>query len=152
MKITVLLLTLCLGMRCCFAEAGHVVDLHVGSISLIDGYQHEPGPKRDSIIGEFTRADGKFRIGYDIGGNAGYHVHPMRKANFSWYREQTINGSFACIGIIEDKGVKYLRLSIYSSPSAPTGEAANFGAVITGQEDLAEMVLVITAYKWKAKS
>ena len=134
---------------CSAANAGEITDLDRGTVRLLDGYSHKRIGTTDSDLGEITRADKSLVIHYDIGMMAGYHVHPSRKADFRWYRETTINGHKACLGIKGGKGSEQLEITIYGSRNEATGEPSNFWAVIGKKEDVADVLLIISSYEIK---
>ena len=135
----------------CLAQSNQVANLGAGTVVLLAGYKHQALRGTDSIPGTITGPNGKFIIHYDIGPMAGAQMGPSRKKECSWYREQLINGCKACLGITTTKGVRSMTVTIYESAAISRISPANFYAKIQKPEDLADMLLILSTFKFNLR-
>ncbi len=121
------------------------VEMRTGTVVLPQGYTHRPLRGTDSSPGSFVRADGGFTVHYDIGGMAGTHMGPHRRAECAWFIEHQVNGRRAYTGMLESEGRRQIVTTIMDQPRG-RASPANFTADVRGDRDVAEFMLITGSY------
>lgn len=117
------------------------IDLETGTVELPNGFIHYRGRGIDSLVGDFTRRDGKFRINYDVGEMAGvYTSQPVDHIVSS--NNITVGKLQACIVVSKRRDTKW---AVVSFPDT----AANFFADIHENSELEALKKVVATYKLK---
>ena len=115
-------------------------DAPPGSIKLLPGYTHHRLRGIDTQVGKISRKDG-LSIEYDIGESAGDYAE-SQKADAAWFKQQVINGQAVQVAFKKDKQL------IVTFTNGP----ANFFATIKSEEDMADVLLMLSTYTPDKKS
>ena len=139
---------LVLSLLLCWAAptAAQRVEMRTGSVVLPQGYTHHPVRGTDSSPGSFVRAAGGFTVHYDIGGMAGTHMGPLRRAECVWFIEHRVNGRTAYTGMTESEGGRQIVTTIMGGGDGRWAFPANFTADVRGDRDVAEFMLIVGSY------
>lgn len=105
-----------------------------GSIKLLPGYTHQRLRGIDTQVGKISRKDG-LTIQYDIGVLAGNYAE-KQKEEAAWFKEQVINGQAVQVAFMKDK---QLTVTFTNGP-------ANFFVTIKSEEDMADVLLMLSTY------
>ncbi len=105
-----------------------------GSIKLLPGYSHQALRGIDTRVGKISRKDG-LTIQYDIGTLAGNYAE-ARKDEAVWFKVQVLNGQTVHVAFTNDKT---LYVTFTNGP-------ANFYATVKTEEDLADVLLMLSTY------
>jgi hypothetical protein len=129
-----------------------VVKLDVGELTLPKDFVHKMLRGTDSSMGEIRRSNDTLVIWYDIGPMAGIHMHPKKRSECSWFREQIINGRKVYMGLIEKEGRRELIVTIMMNErNEPLTLPANFRATVRNKRDIADLKKIATSYQPKEK-
>jgi hypothetical protein len=112
-------------------------------MKLLSGYQHKREQGIDTRVGRIWK-EGGLSITYDIGCLAGNYADRKSMSDFSWYKEQNLNGHELRIARYKSGGFMSGVLVI-TLPAA----AANFFAKAKTDEDVADMLLMLATYEGK---
>jgi hypothetical protein len=147
-----MLRALLLALLLCWATpaAAQQTAMRTGTIVLPQGYTHRPLNGTDSSPGSFVRADGGFTVHYDIGGMAGTHMSPYRRAECTWYVEHRVDGRRAYTGMIVSEGRRRIITTIMGERER-WSTPANFTADVRGDRDVAEFMLIVGSYVPRAR-
>lgn len=131
------------------------------AIQLLEGYSAKRQSAVDASAWTIAGKNG-FRIEYEAGPNQGSAADPAKMEDYSWYREQKVNGYLARFALIK-VGVKSV-FEPKDSRGQPPGNillvtfllegpksdfAANFQAKIRNEGELADTMLIVTTYQPK---
>ena len=125
--------------------AAERVEMRTGTVVLPQGYIHRQLRGTDSSPGSFVRADGGFTVHYDIGGMAGTHMGPHRRAECTWFVEHQVDGHRAYTGMTESEGRRRIVTTIVGDTRGMLFPA-NFTADVRGERDVAEFMLIVGSY------
>jgi hypothetical protein len=140
-------------LSCYMLLQSQVVTLGVGEIALPGGFAHKTVGVTDSSMGAIKKSDGALVISYDIGPMAGTHMHPGRRKECRWFREQVIDGRQVYLGLVEKNGQRELIVTVMTDGvSEPLALPANFRAAVRGRRDVADVMRVAAGYKPRRKS
>lgn len=145
-----LLLTVLTFLAVTLAALAETCDLVQGTIEVPDGYVFEKGAT-DSILGKITRKSDGFTIRFDVGGMAGIHMHDGMKAQCTYYRTHQVNGLPAITGIESLPAGRKITISIGDALKLRESPA-NFWTDIRQDTDIADFLLIVTTYKYKAST
>ncbi|HEU4561731.1 MAG TPA: hypothetical protein VFS20_28155 [Longimicrobium sp.] len=138
---------LLLSLVLCWAApaAAQRVEMRTGSVVLPRGYTHLTLRGTDSSPGSFVRAEGGFTVHYDIGGMAGTHMGPHRRAECTWLIEHRVDGRTAYTGMMESEGRRRIVTTIMGE-GGRWSFPANFTADVRGDRDVTEFMLIVGSY------
>ena len=120
-------------------------EMQPGTAVLPQGYTHQPRQGRDSSPGSFVRTADGFTVHYAIGGMAGIHMAPQRRAECAWYVEHEVAGRPAYTGLIEREGRRQIATTIMDESNGYLNQA-NFFAEVGSDRDVAEFMLIVASY------
>ena len=128
-----------------------------GNLRLLDGYKYQRSKTVDTINGRIYNADG-FSIEFESGISEGYAADPTKRREYIWFREQTINGNkvylaFTKPGVgtqwepVNRRKSNTGRIVLVTFPgNFGLMDAANFFAEVTNDEELADMLLMVSTF------
>ena len=168
MRRVMILLILC-GITCVRVDAAQkksqpsAGDEKYGGIKLLEGYQITRGWDVDAAVWSIHKTGG-LTINYAAGLNEGRAADPATKEEYSWFREQTINGHKVFLAFIgegvktgwepaDSRGLKPGNILLITFPMSENipSFAANFRAKIAGPSELADVLLMVLTFdpsKW----
>jgi hypothetical protein len=111
-----------------------------GGIKLLPGYKHEKLQGIDTRVGKIWK-EGGLTIRYDIGRLAGNHVKAHSRENLLWYKEQVVDGRTVQLALTLD------RILHVTFPET----TANFFGMAKGDEEVADILLMVLTYAPPAK-
>jgi hypothetical protein len=129
-----------------------------GGIKLLPGYQIQQSSAVDASAWSIHQGVSGMTIDFESGWSEGAWAKPEKKENYSWYREQTVNGYSAVLALVKP-GVKtvfepkdsrgrtgnILLVTFTLDPSHPN-YTANFRAKVLNQEELADALLMVLTF------
>ena len=110
-------------------------------IALLKGYQHERCMGRDSSQGRIWKDQG-LEIRYESGMGAGNRVE-QNTSNLIWSREHTTSTNRVQIGMTRDRAL----LVTFSPLPGFRMPMLNFYATTRSEEDIADALLMVLAYR-----
>jgi hypothetical protein len=119
---------------------GRLVQDSPTGIVLLTGYKNERCIGRDSYQGRIWQDQG-LEIRYEGGLGAGYRV--SNASNLAWSREHTTGTSRVQVGLTKDR----VFLVTFSPLPTTKGPRLDFYATVRGEEDIADMLLMVMAYR-----
>jgi len=125
-------------------SSSKTIDLGSGTVELPNDFIHFRGQGIDSMVGDFTRSDGRFRIGYDIGWMAGVGTS-QKFENVVSSNSMTV-GKLTAIIVVDRWGET--RHAVVSFPDT----SANFFATIGDDSQLEVLKQLVATYKLKPDS
>jgi hypothetical protein len=117
------------------------VDLYYGTVELPNNFIHFRGQGIDSVVGDFTRTDGRFRIEYDIGAMAGV-ITSQPIENVVSSNSVTV-GNLNAIIVVSRSGRTRLAMVSFPDPMV------NFFADIADDSELEVLKKLVSTYKSK---
>lgn len=134
---------------CSSVHNAKVEQPHSRTVDLLDGatvelpnnFVHFRGQGIDTMVGDFTRIDGRFRINYDVGMLAGvYTSQPVENVVSS---NSVMVGNLNAIIVVSRRGRR--RQAVVSFPD----ETVNFYATIADDSQLKELEDLVLTYQHK---
>jgi len=126
-----------------------VADLVGGTVQLPEGWTQKRTGTKDSFAGQIASGKGLI-VNYDIGGNAGTRMSDQRisACKCIWYKERTLHGHLARIGLVETKAGRELAVTLFDTVQRLGMKyPANFWATVQGDEDVADTLLIALSYE-----
>lgn len=115
-------------------------------IRLLAGYKHKSATDFEgNQVGEISKRDG-VKIKCEIGFSQGMAVDSDQKANYVWYREQSVTGRITRYALSKRN---VLMISVPLDDSQNTLHVANFYGTIKKGDDIADMLLMILPFAYR---
>jgi hypothetical protein len=129
-----------------------------GGIKLLEGYVAKRSPAIDATVWTIEKKDG-LKITFESGVSEGSWADPKEKTNYSWYREQQINGFLVRFALVktglktvwepDESGGRPLGNILLVSFLLEHGESshtANFSAKLGNPQELADALLMVMTF------
>jgi hypothetical protein len=130
-------------------SSAEVYDLRYGTVEAPEGYKLIHDGTIDSFRGRLVRTANNFTISFDIGGMAGIAVPKMgTMISPLFFRRHSINGVPSTTEM-RKKAEETVIVSTIGYEVSKSVEPANFEALISSQEDVAEYFAIIGTYNAK---
>jgi hypothetical protein len=93
-KSRFLFISAALALACCslFASEMPAGDQPYGGVRLLEGYKYKRSGGGGDTINGLIYKDNGLSIEFESGLSEGYAADPKKKDQYTWYREQVVNG------------------------------------------------------------
>jgi hypothetical protein len=128
-----------------------------GDIKLLDGYKIKKGWAVDAATWTIYK-EGGLTIDFEAGMNEGLWADPKNRADYLWYREQTVNGHRVMLALIKpglktvwepnhQRSPEFGNILLVTFPlGGQPDHTANFNAEILNKQELADALLMILTF------
>jgi hypothetical protein len=129
-----------------------------GGIKLLEGYVAKRSWAVDAAAWTIEKKDG-LKILFEAGMNEGSWANPKEKTNYSWYREQQVNGFTVRFALIktglktvwepdDSRGlpVGNILLVSFLLERGESSHTANFSAKLANPQELADALLMVMTF------
>ena len=133
-------------------------DAAFGGIKLLEGYLAKRSSAIDATAWSIEKKDG-LKILFEAGMNEGSWADPKEKTNYSWYREQQVNGFRVRFALIktglktvwepdDSRGLPLGNILLVSFllERGESNHTANFSAKFANPQELADTLLMVMTF------